>query len=276
MLNADERRYATQRLHVAETRAKTVRNGLADHFCRRAAQLQALALQTPGAAVPARRGIVQVGSYEARKGIRSAVAATTRVLEDRPELRMAYLGTTHPAETTLNDYPAALRDRVTAVPRFDNTDLPRLLADYQIFTMPSIYEGFGIAPLEAMACGVVPIVTDIAGPAEYVNHGVNGLVVPVDDPVALEQAIRTLIEDDALYAALQAGGLETALRFGWDEVAASRLSDYELFGKAKRRRGSAGDRQSGAGRPARSDLGLSSRAGEHPAGPHRRVSHVGD
>ncbi len=235
VLNADERRYATDRLHVAAERTRMVRNGLADHFCCRAVQLKTLQLQASSPQPPPRRAIVQVGSYEERKGIRSSVAATTRLLTDQASLRVAYLGTTCSPESTLRDYPATLRDRVTAVPRFDNADLPRLLADYQIFIMPSTYEAFGIAPLEAMACGLVPIVTNIAGPAEYVVDGCNGLVVPVDDAMALEQAIKRLIEDDALYARLQAGALDTAARFTWDEVASARLSDYERFGQAKRR-----------------------------------------
>ena len=256
VLNADERRYVTDRLHVPAARTKTVRNGLADHFCREAARLQA---RPP--AMPPRQGIVQVGSYEERKGIRSSVAATTSLLTERPELRMAYLGTTRPPETTWQDYPAGLRDRVTVQGRFDNADLPLLLADYQIFVMPSTYEGFGIAPLEAMACGVVPIVTDIAGPAEYVSHGVNGLVVPVDDPAALQRAITALIEDDALYATLRAGALETAARFAWGDVAAARLADYAGFGSAKRSPASV--RLSEPGQPAGS-------AAAYPADPAQR------
>ncbi len=228
VLNAEERNYAVKTLGVASERTKVVRNGLAEHFRRRAAQLSA------SRSVAARQAIVQVGSYEPRKGIHTSVAATARLLAARPGLRMAYLGTTCPAEQTLADYPPPLRDRVTALPYFANADLPGLLEHHQIFIMPSTYEGFGIAPLEAMACGLVPIVTNIAGPAEYVVDGVNGLVIPVDDADALEQAIVRLIEDGALYARLQAGALATAMRFAWDEVAAARLADYAGFGRAKR------------------------------------------
>ena len=228
VLNGAERQYATRSLRIPAGRVVTVRNGLAAHFRQRAEQGR---VAQPAAA---RSGIVQVGSWEERKGIAASVAATTRLLGARPGLRMAYLGTTSPVEETLAHYPAALRGRVAAVPRFDNAALPDLLAAYQIFIMPSTYEGFGLAPLEAMACGLVPVVTDIAGPAEYIVDGRNGLVVPVDDPAALEAAIARLVDDDALYARLQAGALATAKTFAWHDVAQARLDDYTRLGRAKK------------------------------------------
>ena len=228
VLNAEERRYVTHSLNVAAQRVITVRNGVGRHFRQRAEEL------CGPLPVPSRTGVVQVGSWEERKGIKASVAATARLLTARPGLGMAYLGTTCPAEQSLAHYPEALRRRVTVVPRFDNVCLPDLLAAYQIFIMPSTYEGFGLAPLEAMACGLVPVVTNVAGPAEYITDGQNGLIVPVDDPRALEAAITRLIDDDALYARLQAGALATALTFGWQDVAQARLDDYELFGSAKK------------------------------------------
>ncbi len=228
VLNAEERRYVVETLRVPSHRVAIVKNGLGEHFQRRAVSF-------PLSKPPADRvGIVQVGSYEDRKGIKTSVAATTRLLAARPTLAMAYLGTTCSAETTLADYPAQVSDRVFVVPRFHNAQLPEMLAPYQIFIMPSIYEGFGIAPLEAMACGLVPIVTAIAGPAEYIVHGKNGLVVPVDAPEALERAIARLIDDTALYTALQAGALATVASFSWQEVAQARLRDYADFGDRKK------------------------------------------
>ncbi len=231
VLNADERKFAIGQ-GIDPERIKIVRNGLGEHFRRRAVAAQA------GLALPPRDRIriVQVGSYEARKGIRATVAATTRLLRARPDLQMAFFGTVRPVEQTLADFPEDLRDRLTIVPHFDNEQLPQMLADYDVFIMPSIYEAFGIAPLEAMACGLVPIVTNIAGPAEYIADGYNGLVVPVDAPVALEGAIARLLDDTALYNHLRRGALATAQAYGWDGVAAARLADYEAYGRHKRAR----------------------------------------
>lgn len=228
VLNEEERRFATDAQKVDPARVKIVRNGLGEHF--RSRSLVASQMAPP----PRRTRIVQVGSYEERKGIRATVAATTRLMQARPAVRMAFLGTVCRSEDVHADYPAALRDRVAVTPRFDNAALPDLLAAYSIFVMPSTYEAFGIAPLEAMACGLVPIVTDIAGPAEYIRDGVNGLVVPVDAPEALEQAIGRLIDDDGLYARLRAGALATVRTFDWDQVARERLADYEHFGRIRR------------------------------------------
>jgi glycosyltransferase involved in cell wall biosynthesis len=228
VLNADEKRFATERLRIDPARISIVKNGLGEQFRRRAANVRS--------ALPRQKrlGIVQVGSYEERKGIKVSVAATTRLLEANPELHMAFFGTVRPAEQTLGDYPDHLRSRVTVLPRFDNARLPDLLADYDIFIMPSTYEGFGIAPLEAMACGLVPIVTNIAGPAEYMVDGWNGLVIPVDSADALEAALSRLIGDTELYARLRAGALDTVEKFGWADVAQARLRDYALYGSRKK------------------------------------------
>ena len=72
-----------------------------------------------------------------------------------------------------------------------------------IFAMPSRYEGLGNALIEAMGCGLPPIVTDASpGPLRYVEDGITGLVVPVDDEVALADAIVSLAQDYELRRAL--------------------------------------------------------------------------
>ena len=73
----------------------------------------------------------------------------------------------------------------------------------EIFAMPSRYEGLGNALIEAMGCSLPPIVTDASpGPLRYVEDGITGLVVPVDEEVALAGAIVSLAQDHELRRAL--------------------------------------------------------------------------
>ena len=72
-------------------------------------------------------------------------------------------------------------------------DIPRLLSLMQIFVLPSLYEGFGIAILEAMAAGRPVVATTVGGIPEFVSHGQTGLLVPPGDPAALAAAIRHLL-----------------------------------------------------------------------------------
>jgi lipopolysaccharide/colanic/teichoic acid biosynthesis glycosyltransferase len=91
------------------------------------------------------------------------------------------------------------------------TDMPALYALMDVFVLPSYREGFPRAPMEASAMGVPCVVTDIPGCREVVQHGRNGLLVPVADPSAIANAIVTLLTRKDLADQLGRGGREAAL-----------------------------------------------------------------
>jgi glycosyltransferase involved in cell wall biosynthesis len=73
-------------------------------------------------------------------------------------------------------------------------EMPRLLADIDVAVLPSYREGVPRSLLEAAACGLPIVTTDVPGCREVVRHGVNGLLVPARDPAALAAAIRFMWE----------------------------------------------------------------------------------
>jgi glycosyltransferase involved in cell wall biosynthesis len=171
--------------------------------------------------------VAQIGSYIPRKGIRETAEAMRRLMPRHPRVKLLFLGTVAAEATVRADYPGAVQDRLSIVPRYGNGDLPTLLAGASIQLMPSLFEGFGIAKLEAMARGLVPIVSDDAGAREGIDHGVNGLIVPVGDPDALERAIERLILDRTLRQQLRHHAIETAQSTSWASVAAERVGHYQ-------------------------------------------------
>jgi glycosyltransferase involved in cell wall biosynthesis len=102
-----------------------------------------------------------------------------------------------------------------------DAELPALYAAARVFAYPSLYEGFGIPPLEAMACGT-PVVASTAGALPEVLGDAALLVDPYDEN-ALAQAIQAAAEDRG---ALRQRGLERAARFTWQRAAAETWQVY--------------------------------------------------
>jgi glycosyltransferase involved in cell wall biosynthesis len=93
------------------------------------------------------------------------------------------------------------------------TDVPALVSALDVMLLPSWDEPFGTAVLEAMATGTVPAVGSCGGPAEYVQDGVAGLVLPPREPAIWAEAISDLLDDPARLAAMGARAREVAARF---------------------------------------------------------------
>jgi glycosyltransferase involved in cell wall biosynthesis len=104
-----------------------------------------------------------------------------------------------------------LEDHVTFL--VDRLDIPELLKAADIFVLPSRFEGFGLALIEAMAAGVPVIATNTGGPAELIDNGANGILVTVESEVELAQAIRHLAENEGLRESIAQEALKTAERY---------------------------------------------------------------
>jgi glycosyltransferase involved in cell wall biosynthesis len=106
---------------------------------------------------------------------------------------------------------------VRSLGRVERARLVRLFQGARVFAYPSLYEGFGLPPAEAMACGVPVVVSNTSSLPEVVGNA--GLKVAPGDAGALAAAIHALLDDPGRAAELAARGLSRTDRFRWDRAA---------------------------------------------------------
>lgn len=114
---------------------------------------------------------------------------------------------------------------VRYVGRVDDATLARWYNAADVLVFPSVWEGFGWPPLEAMACGTPVVASNIPAITEVVGDA--GLLVPPDDPDAVAHAVEGVLTDAALAASMRHKGLERARQFTWTETAARTLAVYD-------------------------------------------------
>jgi len=126
---------------------------------------------------------------------------------------------------------------VRCVTGISDDELARNYAKAQVAVVPSLYEGFSLPAIEAMACGVALVATTGGALPEVVGtDGITGLLVPPDDPGALAVAIGRLLDDDELRQNLGAAGRQRVLgRFTWHVTADGTADQYRALMAEPRR-----------------------------------------
>ena len=115
----------------------------------------------------------------------------------------------------------------------DRKNVAQLLQAMDIFVLPSLAEGVSNTILEAMATGLPVVATDTGGNPELVEHGVNGYLLPVQDPQALADTLLKLIDAPDERVRMGENGLEKVRKtFDWDHTVAAYLAVYDqLLGR---------------------------------------------
>jgi L-malate glycosyltransferase len=109
----------------------------------------------------------------------------------------------------------------------DHTGLPAFLQGLDIFALPSTYEGFGVAAVEASAMALPVVATNVYGIPDVVVDGQTGLLTPAKDPEALANALGRLVEDAALRKQLgEAGRKYVAAQYDWQQNTAQMDTIY--------------------------------------------------
>ena len=125
--------------------------------------------------------------------------------------------------------------RVRFLGRVPDEELPLWYNVASVFVFPSKYEGFGLPPLEAMACGAPVITSDTSSLPEVVGDA--GIMLSSDDPGAWVAGMRLVLGDVATARELGARALERSKQFSWDRTARETLDVYSRVLGKKRKRG---------------------------------------
>jgi glycosyltransferase involved in cell wall biosynthesis len=163
------------------------------------------------------------------KGLLPLVEALAKVRTERPDAHLVVVGRLR------SDSPVAaaierlgLSEAVVFESAVSHDRMVELYAEATVAVVPSLYEGFSLPAVEAMACGV-PLVTTTGGalPEVVGEDGVTGLLVPPGDAGALALAVETIMAEPELGARLSAAARRRVLhRFTWQACATATADSY--------------------------------------------------
>lgn len=186
--------------------------------------------------------LLSMGSTRPHKDLPTLISAFATLAPARPDLRLLLVGHDDPEYLTAHlpaETPSTVRERVAFTGRVTDGQLRSLYAGAAVFAFPSLYEGFGLPPLEAMALGAPVVVANAASLPEVVGDA--ALLVPPADPVALAGALERILADASLRARLVAAGHARAEQFTWATTAEEVVRVYREVTSAHHAPGSYAD-----------------------------------
>jgi glycosyltransferase involved in cell wall biosynthesis len=187
--------------------------------------------------IPAGEYILTVNTLEPRKNLAHAIRSFVELVEasHAKDLSFVLVGNSGWKDEEILaqlSQSRVARDRVVVTGFVPDADLAALYSGGLFFVYPSLYEGFGLPPLEAMQCGLPVIASNTSSLPEVVGNA--GLLIDPRDPTELTQAMSRLLEDTSLRATLQQRALERARQFSWERTADTTIAAYRAAAEASR------------------------------------------
>ncbi len=174
------------------------------------------------------KAIFYLGSVEPRKNLARLVEAFAMLHTQQPALNAQMFIGGNLAwkydEVLASIAQRGLSERVKLIGRVSDDDLPKWYSACTVMAYPSLYEGFGLPPLEAMACGA-PVVTSNATSLPEVVGDAGLMVTPTDAP-ALADALHRVLCDAGLRTDLRRKSLQRASQFTWQRTAELTMECY--------------------------------------------------
>ncbi len=163
--------------------------------------------------------ILHVGTIEPRKNLIRLLDAFQSLLVDWPDLKLILVGKKGWLYDSFFDrlHALGLEEAVIFPGYVEEADLPAFYQLAEIFVFPSLYEGFGLGPLEAMACGTPVVSSNSSSLPEVIGNG--GWLINPTDTAALASALHRVLADGSLRSDLKRRGLVQARKFSWQKTA---------------------------------------------------------
>ncbi len=173
--------------------------------------------------------ILYVGTLEPRKNIITLLKAFSEMLKERTDVKLVIVGAKGWKYSGIfkfvNDYH--LNNYIIFTDYVEHSDLPAIYSGAKVFVYPSLYEGFGIPPLEAMSCGCPVITSNVSSLPEVVDSA--GILVDPLNYHELKDSILEVINDENLGKSLRTKGLSRAEFFSWKKCAQLTKEVYISF-----------------------------------------------
>lgn len=172
---------------------------------------------------------LSLGTLEPRKNIEHVMRSFIKMIKDNniDDLYLVLVGAKGwQYDNIFKEYDNSTeKDKIIFTGRLPDTDLASIYSHALAFYYMSIYEGFGLPPLEAMQCGVPVVVSDTSSLPEVVGEA--GIKLPPKDTSALCEVMRKLYFEPELRAALSQKSLQQARLFSWEKTAEEHRQIYQ-------------------------------------------------
>lgn len=177
------------------------------------------------------RVALYVGRMEPLKGIDILLRAAN-LLETRSNTRIVIVGGGQEDAAELQRLKAlaarlGIRDMVTFTGAVEQERLPAYYNAADVMAMPSYYESFGLAALEAMACATPVVASKVGGLQTFIEHGRAGYLIPRQCPEPFARALDALLADPTLAESMGSAAHRKASTMSWDRTANSMLKCYQ-------------------------------------------------
>lgn len=178
--------------------------------------------------------LLYVGRIEPLKGIDTLILAFALLRQSVPDVCLTIIG--GDPEASKNDQAselarlrqvseqAGVADAISFLGKRSQDSLPYYYSAAEAIVVPSQYESFGMVALEAMACGVPVVASQVGGLAFLVQDGITGFTVPVDEPEALAERLVRCLSEPGLQQQLGQQAARLAKEYAWEKIAA-RIAD---------------------------------------------------
>lgn len=178
-----------------------------------------------------------IGMWSLRKGSRDWAAIIREIRRQIPEARFNFLGTMVNEEIVYADLGLSRHDGVRSIATYDRAELPALLGGCALGLFPSYIEGFGLAVIEQLACGLPVLAYDVAGPRQILESERALFLTPEGDVKTMAaRAVQILRMNLAEYSQLSERCRALAGEYRWEQIATDTARNYAAALEGRRDR----------------------------------------
>lgn len=212
----DDGKFLEEQYKVAPDRIGVITQGISDAFCETSPQPLSEAR---------RQKLIYVGQHAFIKGPQTLAQVVNAVLRQRTDCTFTWVCAVKNHPSVREMLAQSIIGRVRLVDWMPQDELIALLDQHGLFLFPSLFEGFGKAPLEAMSRGLAVIASRTGGMRDYIQDGVNGRLTTVGHVEEMVAAALQCIDNPDYARRLGDAARMTALEHTWDRCA----EDVEEF-----------------------------------------------